>query len=693
METEAIKNFSNMVDSLRQFRRYELSDEKDRDLIEDVYVDPMEADGLLELCKKDNTTVLVGRKGTGKSTIFMRMQHELRKKNQIMTCYIDVKDIFDKTKRNFSSLQYLTDMSKEEAEVYSLQRQFIINFLNELIDEIEKNYQSISKKIQFTVKGVNSKKALHSLVSIKNNLENNQHLTEIELESLSSMDLSDINSSKIAGELSSEIGLSNSGVVGGTSALLSAESMASSEKKYNRVFAKIFEIDKIIEDIVKVLVELKMKRLFIILDDYSEIDQRSLRMFGALIVNALNNNSKNYIKLKISAYPGRVELGELDRQKIDIKYIDYYNLYSNEKSNERERLAVAYTNRIINKRLEVYTGKLMDYYFDTSKVSVEEYCKIIFNMSMNVVRHIGLLLLNAQETSIGTGRKITVTDLNEASKKMYKERLAPFFEELDSAHMTYDERIDIIQLKKMLEEFVEKQKFTKTQITTGEYTAVIFDTARSNPYTSHFSILQDNEKYIETLELNFFISKYSEMVTKKRENGSIYALNYGLCLNENLRWGKPEGNEHRTYFNISQFNFNKVLTEFMDTSRELRCELCSEKYNKDEAKILILHRVGCSKCSGDIKEFPILSNSEISELKRLEESDLLESHLSNFLRLVKLNGGRVSNKEMCIELSFKKQKIGHMAKALIDNDYLKKINEKYTIIHYEITDKGKAYFE
>ena len=40
---------------------------------------------------EDNTTVLIGRRGTGKSTIFMRMQNELRKQNDIMTCYIDVK--------------------------------------------------------------------------------------------------------------------------------------------------------------------------------------------------------------------------------------------------------------------------------------------------------------------------------------------------------------------------------------------------------------------------------------------------------------------------------------------------------------------------------------------------------------------------------------------------------------------------
>ena len=57
--------------------------------------------------------MLVGRKGTGKSTIFMRMQNELRKSKKIMTCYIDVKTIFDNAKRNFKTISYLKAETSE----------------------------------------------------------------------------------------------------------------------------------------------------------------------------------------------------------------------------------------------------------------------------------------------------------------------------------------------------------------------------------------------------------------------------------------------------------------------------------------------------------------------------------------------------------------------------------------------------
>ena len=124
MEEQYKKTFDQMVDSLKMYQRYELKDKNRKDILDKVYVDPIENDGILNLCLKDNTTVLIGRRGTGKSTIFMRMQNELRKQNDIMTCYIDVKSIFDVAKRNYITINYLKTSNLEEIEQYSIQRQF-----------------------------------------------------------------------------------------------------------------------------------------------------------------------------------------------------------------------------------------------------------------------------------------------------------------------------------------------------------------------------------------------------------------------------------------------------------------------------------------------------------------------------------------------------------------------------------------
>ena len=67
-------------------------------------------------------------------------------------------------------------------------------------------------------------------------------------------------------------------------------------------------------------------------------------------------------------------------------------------------------------------------------------------MTMNVVRHIGLILDYAQELSIIQGERITLNILNEASKRFYKERLVQFFEECKTAKMTYNERFESLEL-------------------------------------------------------------------------------------------------------------------------------------------------------------------------------------------------------------------------------------------------------
>ena len=44
-----IETFNKAVESLRQYRRYEIVDENNKNLLDDIYVDPIEGDALLRL--------------------------------------------------------------------------------------------------------------------------------------------------------------------------------------------------------------------------------------------------------------------------------------------------------------------------------------------------------------------------------------------------------------------------------------------------------------------------------------------------------------------------------------------------------------------------------------------------------------------------------------------------------------------
>jgi polynucleotide 5'-kinase involved in rRNA processing len=69
--------FHEAVQSLKLYRRAELPGaEDDRSLIEKLYVNPLPQEQIFQTILKPNTTFLIGRKGTGKSTIFQRLQYE-----------------------------------------------------------------------------------------------------------------------------------------------------------------------------------------------------------------------------------------------------------------------------------------------------------------------------------------------------------------------------------------------------------------------------------------------------------------------------------------------------------------------------------------------------------------------------------------------------------------------------------------
>ncbi|MBD5089381.1 MAG: hypothetical protein HDT30_11340 [Clostridiales bacterium] len=690
------ENFDKAIESLRQYRRYEIVDEKNRDILNDVYVDPIDGDGILRLCLKDNTTVLVGRKGTGKSTIFMRMQNELRKSKDIMTCYIDVKTIFDSAKRNYTTIRYLKTETSEEMESYSLQRQFILDFVSELINEIENNYLSIVETIKDKFHLSKVADTARKLEEIRKRIQNNNHLENLELQTLQSINLSvsdgkvlEKNNNECMGINASLSSLSGEMGCGETNLVRTSEENG---RTYNRVFARIFEITHLVDEIKEIIQGLSMKRLFLILDDYSEIEQKSLSMFCDLIVNTLNNTSDDFIKLKISAYPGRVELGELDRQKIDIRYLDYYQLYVNDKRNEMESAAIDYTYRIIEKRLQKYTGHGMQYFFDTDKNEVLEFCEIIFRMSINVVRHIGLILDYAKEYSVVHGNKISITNLNEAAKRFYNERLSLFFEESKSAQMAYDERIEIFQLKDLLQSIVSREKEIKSEIRTKKYTAQIFDSERSNPFTSHFYIAKEAEATLASLELNFFVSKYNEMSNKAGKKVSIYALNYGLCLNENLRWGKPIGGEYRTYFIESPFNFNPIVTSFLKETKEIKCKKCGCIYSTEELSFLKSYGMNCMKCMsiGTVVEEKKISENYKQQIEEIErKSNLLEREQYMFMKLAILKGGVVYVRDMAVEMDVKWQKIGWITKKLEEEYYYLTKDKQNGRTRYTITELGK----
>jgi ATPase subunit of ABC transporter with duplicated ATPase domains len=136
-------NFYRAADSLRKYRRAELvDDETGRSTLAELYCDPLPAQGLSNRINSSNTTLIVGRKGTGKSTVFQKLQHDVRKSNDRLTAYIDIKTIWDSSQVDVGLQERVAaiDFALPPATIQRMlmYRTFLSNVVEEIKRELNK---------------------------------------------------------------------------------------------------------------------------------------------------------------------------------------------------------------------------------------------------------------------------------------------------------------------------------------------------------------------------------------------------------------------------------------------------------------------------------------------------------------------------------------------------------------------------
>ena len=141
MEQDFKDTFSELIESLKRSQRAELVDEKNNSVLEELYVDPFDGNMVINNMLNDQTTLLIGRKGTGKSTIINKFQHEIRKSSNKISLYIDVRTIYSKSESSNDNplLIFPQAMDENDQEKLYLYSSFIKKVIEEIKIEINKN--------------------------------------------------------------------------------------------------------------------------------------------------------------------------------------------------------------------------------------------------------------------------------------------------------------------------------------------------------------------------------------------------------------------------------------------------------------------------------------------------------------------------------------------------------------------------
>ncbi|MFT5469562.1 MAG: hypothetical protein ACI8UO_004683 [Verrucomicrobiales bacterium] len=139
------KAFLSTIDTLKLYRRAELLDEQGKAVITDLYVDPLPDQHILKTLLRPNTTFLIGRKGTGKSTIFQRAQESLNQEPQATWAYIDIKTLYESsTSEVLGSIpvELQETLSADSIQRINIFKSFILELIREIKRQIDARIKS-----------------------------------------------------------------------------------------------------------------------------------------------------------------------------------------------------------------------------------------------------------------------------------------------------------------------------------------------------------------------------------------------------------------------------------------------------------------------------------------------------------------------------------------------------------------------
>ena len=659
------KQINEAFKSLIKSGRPDIRDDEDKNLIPLLYVDLFENDYILDQVVDDNHVILKGRKGTGKSTIFLQAEDSLKKEKSKLPIYINLQSCYEEVRS-----------SNDEVNKYLL----YVNFFTEILQKIEtkitklfpnKEIKELFKKIkdgEYLDAGFQRSLNITSTTQFDKSLTLKAKSSGLELNSLHS------NSSK-------------------------------TEKSYDSTEIRVFSINRILTEIKKILQKHKIKKVYLLLDDFSELTLDSQKMIIDSLIGPIITSYDDTFVIKMAAYPHRIYKGAIDSTKIIHVSLDFYDVYEKTGSNypKVEALGIDYIKRTIQKRICVYTNNQLklDDIFDINKIPIETYMKTLFYASSGIPRCLGYILTYCYLSSINKGKRISIQDINTSSKKYFTEnQLEDFCNDVRFKHSFYDDKntLDKVTQKKLIDELICKMKQIRRDILTaakkGESKEIFSETLKKHKNgitnwlpTSHFYITKNTESILQTLELYFIVTKFNEGSSHTQgQKNSYFGLNYGMCLENGIDYGKPEIRRSYDYWRQDEFDFSKFIPSILGSSQVPICTTCNYKYNDSKEYEMVLKFNKCLSCGADNTENVIIKVNDFKEQLNSQNSVRKEELLSNLqIDILRLLYNNTDTSLSAFDIGYKLEK-HHI---IITNAMKKLIEKNYVSVEFN----GKRYYK
>lgn len=687
-----LDSFHRAVQSLKLYRRAEIQDPISNDnIIESLYIDPLPNNLILNNVLSPNTTILIGRKGTGKSTIIQRAQYELQRDRKITSAYIDIKTVYESAHADNLLIERLechpNSMPDDTLRKFHLYKSFLISVIKEIKDSMKKRLDRfLTEKFKDAI--FNTKDTLYEgLDNLIEDLDSAsyENITGIKTQH-TNLQYNELEKCTESGNIKLELSRNPT-----LSTSYSLESTTGDRldktADFIDILLRIFNINELLLKLKTLLNDSNIEKLYIFVDDFSELPESAMMFIVDVLLAPLNNWSEEFVKLKIAAYPGRIYYGNIDKTKIDEIFLDIYKLYGSNDVASMEEKAIDFTKRLVEKRIEYFCKEKIDGYFENIN---DETWRQLYFATMGIPRVLGYILYFAYEANLVYGNKISIKAIRDASKKYFEDKIESYFHMNKFIHESYSEKSSIFSLKELLEEIVKRAK----QMKTYKESDLFRDISGHNP-TSHFYIISEMESILSTLELNFFVTKYYELSDRDGRKVIIIALNYGLCQKFNIVFGRPTGKtEYRHYFVERIFDYTQIIQRYLQRNQEIICDVCNEKQPLDNIEALKIYGMLCPICMKGVCRVVNLSKKYEPILQAVNNNLLLPRSEMNILQTLNSENKDMFAQEIAQELDCSYQLVGKRGKILYERGLIKRAqNENQRRIFRIMEQTKEIYFK
>ena len=432
-------------------------------------------------------------------------------------------------------------------------------------------------------------------------------------------------------------------------------------QNYSQVFIRVFNIRGLIARLRELLTTLNVKHLYIFIDDFSELPRGDMEQVIDTILAPFNNWSEEFIKLKVAVYPGRLYAGAIDLSKVDEVYLDIYRAYGRHDVSNMEDKAIDFTRRLVETRLRHFCREKAETYFDTSS---SDFWQSLFYACLGNPRILGYILFFCYETTVIYDKRIGVSTIQEAARRYYEEKIDHYFRLNKFLHETFEERSSIYSLKELLEEIVKRAKMLRTYRESKVMSGI-----EGRPPTSHFHVKSEYDPVLSTLEINFFLTKYYEMKDRDGRDVSVYAINYGLCQQQAISFGRPrEKREHRLYFVERIFDYSPIVVSYIKVNQEIVCNNCGYRHSYEMLPAIQAYDMLCPQCKKGTCALVNLSRKYERLIMSVADENLLPDTELGILKTLHDERKSMFAKEIAAQLDCSYQLVGKRGRSLAERD-------------------------